>query len=104
MLPQELLSKLYMLAALSFIKQAHSPVIDDLLTAKQYSDKKQYDQKHAKLRALLDKHGKDFFIDSSEKGIVGLTHRPSGFRIHAPLHVIPPQMREPNNASNTQAA
>lgn len=60
-----------------------------LLEAKSRSDVRDYDSKAAILRDLLRKKPKEFAIDSEANGIVGLTHKPLGFRIHLPRRAMP---------------
>jgi uncharacterized membrane protein YfcA len=73
-------------------KKAISPVLQQLLNAKGMSDKRDYTSKHRQLRTLLEQHPDDFTIDSVSGNIVGITHIPTSFRIHVPLHVIPSTM------------
>jgi hypothetical protein len=61
-----------------------------LLQAKAESDRKNYAAKHQLLRQLLAQIPQSFQIDSENDGIVGLTHN-SGFRIHAPRNILPPE-------------
>lgn len=71
-----------------FYKDAsHLPV---LLQAKAHSDKSNYHSKHVLLRKLLQESPEDFVVDSYSKGIVGLTHPQTGFRIHMPVSKLPP--------------
>lgn len=60
-----------------------------LLQAKSNSDKRSYRNKHAILRKLLSERPDDFLVDSYTKGIVGLTHPATGFRIHIPVAELP---------------
>lgn len=62
--------------------------LSDLKKAKQYSDVKQYDQKHQLVHQLVRSNPSEFFIDSENKGILGLTHQATGFRIHVPKKVV----------------
>lgn len=59
-------------------------VVEVLLEAKKHSDLKQYAEKTDKVRNLIKQNREDFFIDSDENGIVGITHAPSNFQIHLP--------------------
>lgn len=61
--------------------------LDKLLEAKSESDQRNYQAKHDLMRSLMWQHPQDFFIDSKKDGIYGVTHRPTNFRIHVPLHV-----------------
>jgi hypothetical protein len=63
--------------------------IDQLLTAKTESDRRNYKAKHNIMRKLLAAHPSEFLIDSSQNGLVGLTHVPTGFRMHLPKTVLP---------------
>lgn len=62
-------------------------VVQQLLAAKNHSAAKRYTRKQAILRQLLSRHGGDFYVDSPDPRYPGLTHAPSGFRIHAPKSV-----------------
>jgi len=63
--------------------------VSDMQKAKNYSDVRQYDAKHSLLNQLIREAPQEFYVDSDDNsGIVGLTHAPTGFRIHAPRHVI----------------
>jgi hypothetical protein len=73
-------------------KSSASP-LQQLLVAKRLSDAKDYKGKHAKLRALIEEHPNDFIIDSINGDIAGVTHLPLNFRIHAPLRILPPNIR-----------
>lgn len=66
------------------------PVVDDLREAKGHSDAARYDQKNRILRALIRAYPSEFAVDSDDgRGIVGVTHLPSGFRIHMRSHQAP---------------
>ena len=56
--------------------------LDQLKRAKGLSDQRNYGQKNQVLRQLIQKHPDDFIIDSQEGDIIGITHRPTKFRIH----------------------
>ena len=58
--------------------------LKQLLNAKAHSDKGQYDAKAEVLRKMIAEAPQDFMIDSAKGGIYGLTHIPTGFRIHLP--------------------
>jgi len=62
--------------------------LDELIKAKNESDNKQYHHKQVRLRTLMNKNPKDFVITTREEGIVGVTHSPTGFRLHLPKHVV----------------
>ena len=66
-----------------------SPLFD-LLAAKSYSDRGDYARKHALLRRLLRERPDEFTADSgTPDGMVGLTHAPTGFRVHVPARHAP---------------
>jgi hypothetical protein len=67
-----------------FYKGADASVLTRLKKAKDLSDQRRYDEKTAILRELLKERPDEFEEDSQEGGIVGLTHIPTGFRIHMP--------------------
>lgn len=58
--------------------------LDQLLVAKEHSDKKQYGPKTEIVRGLIKKLPNEFYVDSRGRGVVGLTHRPTKFKIHLP--------------------
>lgn len=62
--------------------------IKDLKNAKAYSDTKDYDKKHLIMRGLIMQSPSEFIVDSEADGIVGVTHTPTGFRMHLPEQVI----------------
>lgn len=74
-------------------KVSAGPALLGLQEAKARSDVRDYAGKHAKLRQLLEKYPSDFYIDSQNGNIVGITHARTGFQIHAPMNVLPPGIR-----------
>jgi 8-oxo-dGTP pyrophosphatase MutT (NUDIX family) len=71
-------------------KLAKSIELQRLIEAKKKSDNKEYQSKNKIIQDLLAKHPRDFKIDSLlDKNYVGLTHKPTGFKIHAPRTLIP---------------
>jgi hypothetical protein len=62
--------------------------VSDLKQAKGYSDVRQYGAKHSLVNQLVRQAPAEFYIDSEQGGIVGLTHQPTGFRIHVPREVV----------------
>jgi len=58
--------------------------IKQLLAAKAHSDRRQYDEKTAILRRMMKEAPEEFMVDSESDGIYGLTHIPTGFKIHLP--------------------
>lgn len=74
--------------AIEKIARKH-PDLPRLLQAKRESDRKNYRVKHSIMRGLITKHPKDFKVDSYKNGVVGVTHRATGFRLHLPKHAVP---------------
>ena len=72
-----------------------NPALASLLMAKQHSDNMRYAQKHAILRDLIRTDPSSFMVDSDNGFAVGLTHSPTGFRIHMPAHMLPPELPRP---------
>lgn len=65
------------------MKAAAHPALTDLKAAKEHSDNKRYAAKSRLLGLLMRRDPDAFDIDSDDgKGIVGITHNPTGFRIH----------------------
>jgi len=75
-------------------------VLAALQQAKAYSDAGQYGEKHRLMRGLLGIVPDEFYVDEDRDNYLGLTHRPSGFRIHLPRAVVPAAVRR----SATEAA
>ncbi|HXS24019.1 MAG TPA: hypothetical protein VN719_07310, partial [Gemmatimonadales bacterium] len=78
----------YQPASRPFNQDDH-PVIGELRKAKERSDRGDYLGKHEILRQLLKERPGEFFIDSHEHPMVGITHRPTRFRIHMPEVALP---------------
>lgn len=74
-------------------KSAAGPVLLGLQEVKGFSDRRNYRAKHTRLRQLMEKYPSDFYVDSQSGNIVGVTHRPTGFKVHAPMHVLPPGVK-----------
>ena len=72
------------------VKIAKSVELQQLIKAKKLSDKNDYRGKNEILAKLLQDSPKQFKIDSllNDK-YLGLTHKPSGFKIHAPRTLVP---------------
>lgn len=67
---------------------AHS-LLPQLLEAKQNSDAKRYDKKNRFINQSMRRHPDDWEVDSDNgKGIVGVTHLPTGFRFHTLKHQV----------------
>lgn len=63
--------------------------LEQLLMAKAESDRRNYRAKHAIMRKLITAAPDEFVIDSEQAGLVGITHLPTGFRMHLPRSVLP---------------
>jgi 8-oxo-dGTP pyrophosphatase MutT (NUDIX family) len=70
-------------------KNAAGRALEQLKRAKYLSDNRMYREKHQVLQDLIRRNPKNFYIDSHEGNIVGITHRPTNFRIHMPLDKFP---------------
>jgi len=77
-----------------------SSAIDKLLQAKSYSDQKNYLQKTKILRELINDSPNEWIVDSEDKGIVGLTHTPTNFRIHLPHQSVPDVLLQAKTAAD----
>ena len=65
--------------------------ISELKRAKEHSDKRQYGVKHQIIKKMMTDDPDAFFIDSDDgKGIVGVTHKKTGFRFHMPAGKVKP--------------
>lgn len=72
---------------MGFVK---SPALLDLLKAKKFSDHRDFAAKNSILAALIRQQPTKFYVDSElNPRYVGLTHKPTGFKIHAPRKIIP---------------
>lgn len=73
------------------VKLAKSHALNQLIEAKKLSDKNDYGGKHEILKSLMAKYPKQFEVDSDVANgkYVGLVHKPTGFKIHAPKMLIP---------------
>jgi hypothetical protein len=79
--------------------QAH-PALPALRAAKEHSDAGDYSMKHKLIRQNMRRHAEDWSIDSDDgKGIVGVTHIPTGFRLHMPKGVVDPDVLRYHNAA-----
>ncbi len=75
--------------------------LQQLLQAKQESDRRNYGEKQRLLRSLIQSNPTHFAIDSLENGIAGITHLKTGFRIHLPQNAIPVKLNslKPNTTT-----
>lgn len=79
--------------------QAH-PALPALRAAKEHSDAGDYSMKHKLIRQNMRRHADDWSIDSDDgKGIVGVTHIPTGFRLHMPKGIVDPDVLRYHNAA-----
>ena len=72
-----------------YSKRAAHPALGPLLLAKEKSDKGDYGGKYHILRTLISDAPQDWKVDSESEGIYGLTHNPTGFKMHAPRQILP---------------
>ena len=63
--------------------------LEALLRAKMHSDLGQYEHKNAILRQLMMDYPEEFIVDDTEGKHHGITHLPTGFRLHTAPKVIP---------------
>lgn len=92
--------------AASMVKtvEAKATPLTQLLRAKEHSDVRQYDAKTAILHTLLRERPDEFTVEEDKDGITGLTHNPTGFRIHITTKAVPPEMRVKSKAAEKVAA
>lgn len=76
---------------------AMHPIVRDLIQAKKHSDRSEYPQKTEIVHRLLKDHPDQFFIDSRQQTTVGLTHKPSGFKIHIRKSALPFEFLQKEN-------
>jgi len=53
------------------------------------SDRRDYKGKHAVMRRMLAERPDEFFVDDPKGWFLGISHRPSGFRLHLPRSLVP---------------
>jgi hypothetical protein len=69
--------------------------VDELKKAKECSDNRQYSSKHQIIKQMMMDDPGAFFIDSDDgRGIVGITHKKTGFRFHMPIGKIRPGLEK----------
>jgi hypothetical protein len=82
-----------------FFKQGAHPALPILLEAKRHSDAKRYDIKNRYIRQNMRRDPDAWIVDSDDgKGIVGVTHLPTGFRLHMMKSVVDPDVLKYHNA------
>ena len=78
------------LISAGIVKLAKSLELKRLIEAKKRSDAGDYAAKNRILADLLNSKPKEFKVDSDlNPKYVGITHKPSGFRIHTQRKLIP---------------
>jgi len=70
------------------MSDSNKAIIRLLLKARLAGDTRTWDRKSGLSREALRGAPDDFYIDSRDKHIVGLTHEPTGFRFHLPENQI----------------
>lgn len=71
-----------------------NPILEQLLQAKAFSDKKKFQEKQRVLRKLMSSYPEDFFVDSKlNDKFIGLTHRPTNFQLHLPATAVPQEVQ-----------
>ncbi len=84
---------------LDLFKQGAHPALPMLLEAKRHSDAKRYDIKNRYIRQNMRRDPDSWIVDSDDgKGIVGVTHTPTGFRLHMLKSVVDPDVLKYHNA------
>lgn len=63
--------------------------VQRLQEAKAYSDRGDYPSKHRIIRQMMEESPADFAIDSQQGDILGITHKPTGFKLHVPRLIAP---------------
>lgn len=84
----------------SVIADSVGSPLQQLLSAKAESDRRNYNEKHRILRHLMQTYPNDFIIDSEQGDIIGITHNKTGFRIHMPKKYLPMQTVKPMEMLN----
>jgi hypothetical protein len=87
------------------VKEAAHPALADLLKAKELSDNKKYIQKNMLLRKLVEASPEDFEVSQDpDNGIMGISHRPTGFKIHTLVRNMPTNFLQSNEGVMQQKA
>jgi hypothetical protein len=68
--------------------------LDTLKTLKAESDRGNYSEKQRLFRMIYRQDPESFEVDSSKDGIVGLTHKKTGFRFHMKAEVVPQEIQK----------
>jgi hypothetical protein len=81
------------LAKFSHLKTAKSYELIQLIEAKKKSDARDFTGKNHIIQTLTHKYPQNFKVDSRlNRAYVGLTHTPTGFKIHAPKKILPAEI------------
>ncbi len=72
-----------------FEKRAAIEALPTMLKAKEYSDNKQYNRKAELMLLLMQARPDEFIVDQDDDKFPGITHTPTGFRMHVPKAIIP---------------
>jgi len=77
-------------AYLEPIMQKKEPAsrLPQLLAAKAHSDARRYAHKHQLMQGIMRQYPDEFVIDSEDKKYYGITHTPTGFRMHLPRQIV----------------
>ncbi len=65
-------------------KVTNKEILRQLLLAKAMSDKKDYTSKYNIMQKLIKENPDDFIIDQEDPNFPGITHKPTGFKMHLP--------------------
>lgn len=77
--------------------------LKSLIEAKKLSDAGNYSKKHQALRKLMLDRPEEFTVDSPDGPHPGITHTPTGFRIHVAREMIPPKVWNKKQEHEKQA-
>jgi starvation-inducible DNA-binding protein len=71
-----------------------SPVLAQLIEAKRHSDNKRYERKNQIIRKLMQQAPQDWQVDDPNSYHKGVTHMPTGFRLHVDPAIINSQVQQ----------
>jgi hypothetical protein len=74
--------------------QKAASALPQLQTAKKESDRGHYIEKHRILEQLMRQRPDDWIVDDASGKYFGVTHVPTGFRLHAPKEIIPLSLKQ----------
>jgi hypothetical protein len=69
------------------------PALRALLGAKWHSDRGDYPAKAHAMRQLFAREPENFYVDSHVGRFLGVTHEPTGFKVHLPSEAVPAAIR-----------